>query len=1239
MKRFICFIMALTMVLSLAAVLPINAVEMESEPILSDGQDEPVIQNANEESGEWKEDEEAENDKTLAELENGEEVENNEASTEIEDIETFAATYSSLKEITFSSHSNYENVDYKSIKVQWLSISGAESYRFYGKILDGEPGSGDNETGVMIYDKTVTKRYVTMSKSNIEPGKWIKAYVAAYDSNENQIGGGTLYLFVNNVELESPEFSSHNDRDTVKLTAADEDFKVSWSKVTNAEGYRVIVKALSGSPNPSDNEAGTVLIDKDTSSRYVYIDKSGLHSEQWVKVWVEAYNDTLGIVSNNYIYLYVTIDNPQSTSLTLSDDKVTLNWNDTTKDYVKVSESGFTYQINYPSSVVSSAGDFDYEWIECSQSGSKLYFKATRPNYSDNPRSVEITVISGNSSAVLTVEQKKCGEGAPSLKIKRDGKTLSDGSNIGSFALPQSSIDFSVTKSGIRKIAAQLWDSSNNKVDESTSLSSISLDISKCKAGDYRIDIYASNSDHPNDYWAQRPFSRMSIYFSLTGSGEVIEGPHFGTPPTVDMWVKGAFVDGYYNFLPGDTIRLGVNVNYSDHYCIFTDNDDLPCISSPQGYIQDYVTLVENNSPSSVPKYYKNGREHEVQIKVGKNIKPGVYVISCTATDGVFNGYDGTVKGTADYNMITKTVKIRVLDSNPSSGGGISVGSTFDSSFDSLAKNLIQTEDVAYVRNAIKYHICNTATVQQDLNNGKCATFFFDGCSKNLDGKEIIYGGGYKKDGGWLNQTAVCIVVKMEGLTPKVVFADNNSSTFADFVRHDNNICGCKKGSVNGAATTIDGVYALATFNHNGHCAFQVRLAMNYTIGATNCTIRSTTDNGNKTSWYNNDTTSGNGIDVHYRSSNTSAYSYCKKSHDSTGCLLVGLSKYNGNSGDMNWAQYNKFLRIVSGNSSASYGTTYTVGQDAGSLIIDRSCYYNELPIIFGNDTVSGGIMGSRVATGWDIAREITKNSMKWREEILGETFISNKIICDIGAARVYAEKGKGESITIPVPGSPSIALMAADLEQQAELKASDSEFYYWTDTNGEIYRPGDIYTANEDLYLTAQWSTTSGDAPEYIYEVEYNANGGQDAPDTQNKEEGVDLKLTRHIPHRSGYAFAGWATSRYSSTAQYYPGDRYVKDESVTLYAVWQEIIPNPDPGSVDPELQAVILGDVNNDGEIDTIDAMLVLRYNASLAIDDSFSEEAADVNGDNVIDTIDAMLILRYNAGMITDFTAII
>ncbi|WP_343084900.1 CBM96 family carbohydrate-binding protein [Blautia producta] len=67
----------------------------------------------------------------------------------------------------------------------------------------------------------------------------------------------------------------------------------------------------------------------------------------------------------------------------------------------------------------------------------------------------------------------------------------------------------------------------------------------------------------------------------------------------------------------------------------------------------------------------------------------------------------------------------------------------------------------------------------------------------------------------------------------------------------------------------------------------------------------------------------------------------------------------------------------------------------------------------------------------------------------------------------------------------------------------------------------------------------------------------------------------------------------------------------------------------------QVRILGDVNNDGKVDTADAANVLAANAELEELDDASVGSADVNRDGFIDTKDAAEIQKYAAELITEF----
>jgi len=61
-------------------------------------------------------------------------------------------------------------------------------------------------------------------------------------------------------------------------------------------------------------------------------------------------------------------------------------------------------------------------------------------------------------------------------------------------------------------------------------------------------------------------------------------------------------------------------------------------------------------------------------------------------------------------------------------------------------------------------------------------------------------------------------------------------------------------------------------------------------------------------------------------------------------------------------------------------------------------------------------------------------------------------------------------------------------------------------------------------------------------------------------------------------------------------------------------------------------VLGDANEDGVIDNLDAVYILRYDADLISEDDIRTVAADVNKDGVVNNLDASMVLKYAAGII-------
>ena len=70
---------------------------------------------------------------------------------------------------------------------------------------------------------------------------------------------------------------------------------------------------------------------------------------------------------------------------------------------------------------------------------------------------------------------------------------------------------------------------------------------------------------------------------------------------------------------------------------------------------------------------------------------------------------------------------------------------------------------------------------------------------------------------------------------------------------------------------------------------------------------------------------------------------------------------------------------------------------------------------------------------------------------------------------------------------------------------------------------------------------------------IEYDANGGTNAPELLWKSFDTTVNISRSIPTRNGYTFLGWSTNKYLKNVDYNPGDEYSANEDLKLYAVWR--------------------------------------------------------------------------------------
>ena len=145
------------------------------------------------------------------------------------------------------------------------------------------------------------------------------------------------------------------------------------------------------------------------------------------------------------------------------------------------------------------------------------------------------------------------------------------------------------------------------------------------------------------------------------------------------------------------------------------------------------------------------------------------------------------------------------------------------------------------------------------------------------------------------------------------------------------------------------------------------------------------------------------------------------------------------------------------------------------------------------------------------------------------------------------ANTGSGtmSSQTIPVGESATL--------NQITFSKSGYYFWGWSTVKGGsvVYTDMASYTMTDKKTVTlyAVWKTTAPNA----VTLSFNANGGSGSMSSMSIEKGSTVTLPKNTFTKSGYTFAGWATSSsgsvvYNDQASYTMSSSY----TVTLYAVW---------------------------------------------------------------------------------------
>ena len=126
---------------------------------------------------------------------------------------------------------------------------------------------------------------------------------------------------------------------------------------------------------------------------------------------------------------------------------------------------------------------------------------------------------------------------------------------------------------------------------------------------------------------------------------------------------------------------------------------------------------------------------------------------------------------------------------------------------------------------------------------------------------------------------------------------------------------------------------------------------------------------------------------------------------------------------------------------------------------------------------------------------------------------------------------------------------------------------------DGENYRNENTFTVNTSgnytVYIKAidkagNETVVSKTVEITIYTLTYDANGGTNAPESQQSADGRYI-ITENMPTKKNYVFVGWGLSK--DAVSYQPGASYYYKGECTLYAIWKSATYSISASSGDDE------------------------------------------------------------------------
>lgn len=195
------------------------------------------------------------------------------------------------------------------------------------------------------------------------------------------------------------------------------------------------------------------------------------------------------------------------------------------------------------------------------------------------------------------------------------------------------------------------------------------------------------------------------------------------------------------------------------------------------------------------------------------------------------------------------------------------------------------------------------------------------------------------------------------------------------------------------------------------------------------------------------------------------------------------------------------------------------------------------------------------------------------------------------------------DSVTYPTDGAPTVYCITSEANGVVtlSLKASIADLQ------------------RLDMQLTLNGYTDIAAASDCPFTVSIDGGSVTISHNAAPNTDGVDM--------RSGVAVLTMKKSGASQSITSEPKAIATKDANGALSPITQ-------PNVTDDPYGGYALGDVNGDGKINTLDAMLTLRAAVGIESLDVIQTIRADIDGNGKINTMDAMMILRRAVGLLDE-----